>query len=68
VWDLQVGLPSQQQRLPHLQNTAALNVVSRIGHQLLDSYFTLHLCDAEKIYKEFYRGGVIENSLMDWEM
>uniref|UniRef100_A0A8C2M0T3 UVRAG n=1 Tax=Cricetulus griseus TaxID=10029 RepID=A0A8C2M0T3_CRIGR len=57
------ALPSQQQRLRHLQNIAARNIVNRNGHQLLDTYFTLHLCDNEKIYKEFYRSEVIKNSL-----
>nr|XP_034375107.1 UV radiation resistance-associated gene protein isoform X3 [Arvicanthis niloticus] len=60
---LHVELPSQQRRLRHLRNIAARNIVNRNGHQLLDTYFTLHLCDNEKIYKEFYRSEVIKNSL-----
>ncbi|KAG8522845.1 UV radiation resistance-associated gene protein [Galemys pyrenaicus] len=50
-------------RLRHLRNIAARNIVNRNGHQLLDTYFTLHLCNPEKIYKEFYRSEVIKNSL-----
>ncbi|XP_033062637.1 UV radiation resistance-associated gene protein isoform X3 [Trachypithecus francoisi] len=60
---LHVELPSQQRRLRHLRNIAARNIVNRNGHQLLDTYFTLHLCSTEKIYKEFYRSEVIKNSL-----
>ncbi|KAI5193183.1 UV radiation resistance-associated gene protein isoform X3 [Manis pentadactyla] len=60
---LHVELPFQQRRLRHLRNIAARNIVSKNGHQLLDTYFTLHLCNAEKIYKEFYRSEVIKNSL-----
>ncbi|ERE78232.1 UV radiation resistance-associated protein [Cricetulus griseus] len=63
---LHVELPSQQRRLRHLRNIAARNIVNRNGHQLLDTYFTLHLCDNEKIYKEFYRSEVIKNSLTVW--
>ncbi|OWK17954.1 UVRAG, partial [Cervus elaphus hippelaphus] len=50
-------------RLRHLRNIAARNIVNRNGHQLLDTYFTLHLCNTEKVYKEFYRSEVIKNSL-----
>ncbi|XP_004610887.2 UV radiation resistance-associated gene protein [Sorex araneus] len=60
---LHVELRSQQRRLRHLRNIAARNIINRNGHQLLDTYFTLHLCDTEKIYKEFYRSEVIKNSL-----
>ncbi|XP_075402408.1 UV radiation resistance-associated gene protein isoform X2 [Tenrec ecaudatus] len=60
---LHVELPSQQRRLRHLRNIAARNVVNRNGCQLLDTYFTLHLCNTEKTYKEFYRSEVIKNSL-----
>ncbi|XP_004708893.1 UV radiation resistance-associated gene protein isoform X1 [Echinops telfairi] len=60
---LHVELPSQQRRLRHLRNIAARNVVNRNGYQLLDTYFTLHLCNTEKTYKEFYRSEVIKNSL-----
>uniref|UniRef100_A0A8C9PCK8 UV radiation resistance associated n=1 Tax=Spermophilus dauricus TaxID=99837 RepID=A0A8C9PCK8_SPEDA len=52
-----------RRRLRHLRNIAARNIVNRNGHQLLDTYFTLHLCNTEKIYKEFYRSEVIKNSL-----
>lgn len=60
---LHVELRSQQRRLRHLRNIAARNIVNRNGQQLLDTYFTLHLCSTEKIYKEFYRSEVIKNSL-----
>ncbi|XP_062983310.1 UV radiation resistance-associated gene protein isoform X2 [Elgaria multicarinata webbii] len=60
---LHVELPSQQRRLRHLRNIAARNIVNRNGHCLLDTYFTLHLCDNAKICKEFYKSEVIKNSL-----
>ncbi|OBS72439.1 hypothetical protein A6R68_12978, partial [Neotoma lepida] len=60
---LTIDITTQQRRLRHLRNIAARNIVNRNGHQLLDTYFTLHLCDNEKIYKEFYRSEVIKNSL-----
>ncbi|KAM3837473.1 UV radiation resistance-associated gene protein isoform 2-T2 [Vipera latastei] len=60
---LHVELPSQQRRLRHLRNIAARNIVSRNGYRLLDTYFTLHLCDNINICKEFYKSEVIKNSL-----
>ncbi|XP_017691508.1 PREDICTED: UV radiation resistance-associated gene protein isoform X2 [Lepidothrix coronata] len=60
---LHVELPSQQRRLRHLRNIAARNIINRNGYRLLDTYFTLHLCDSTKIYKEFYKSEVIKNSL-----
>ncbi|KAJ7409727.1 UV radiation resistance associated protein [Pitangus sulphuratus] len=60
---LHVELPSQQRRLRHLRNIAARNIINRNGYRLLDTYFTLHLCDNTKIYKEFYKSEVIKNSL-----
>ncbi|XP_027555614.1 UV radiation resistance-associated gene protein [Neopelma chrysocephalum] len=60
---LHVELPSQQRRLRHLRNIAARNIINRNGYRLLDTYFTLHLCDTTKIYKEFYKSEVIKNSL-----
>ncbi|XP_003225478.1 UV radiation resistance-associated gene protein isoform X1 [Anolis carolinensis] len=60
---LHVELPSQQRRLRHLRNIAARNIVNRNGFCLLDTYFTLHLCDNAKICKEFYKSEVIKNSL-----
>ncbi|XP_019380521.1 PREDICTED: UV radiation resistance-associated gene protein [Gavialis gangeticus] len=58
-----VELPSQQRRLRHLRNIAARNIVNRNGFRLLDTYFTLHLCDNTRIYREFYQSEVIKNSL-----
>ncbi|XP_045339921.1 UV radiation resistance-associated gene protein isoform X4 [Leopardus geoffroyi] len=58
-----IDFEALQRRLRHLRNIAARNIVNRNGHQLLDTYFTLHLCNTEKIYKEFYRSEVIKNSL-----
>ena len=55
---LHVELSSQQW---HLWNIAAWNIVN--SHQLLHTYFTLHLYNSEKVYKEFYRSEVIKNSL-----
>ncbi|NXG45709.1 UVRAG protein, partial [Psilopogon haemacephalus] len=52
-----------QRRLRHLRNIAARNIINRNGYRLLDTYFTLHLCDNTKIYKEFYKSEVIKNSL-----
>uniref|UniRef100_A0A8D2J2V1 UV radiation resistance associated n=1 Tax=Varanus komodoensis TaxID=61221 RepID=A0A8D2J2V1_VARKO len=60
---LHVELPSQQRRLRHLRNIAARNIINRNGFRLLDTYFTLHLCDNTKICKEFYKSEVIKNSL-----
>ncbi|KAM6446266.1 UV radiation resistance-associated gene protein [Liasis olivaceus] len=60
---LHVELPSQQRRLRHLRNIAARNIVNRDGYRLLDTYFTLHLCDNINICKEFYKSEVIKNSL-----
>ncbi|KFQ37153.1 PREDICTED: UV radiation resistance-associated gene protein, partial [Merops nubicus] len=50
-------------RLRHLRNIAARNIVNKNGYRLLDTYFTLHLCDNTKIYKEFYKSEVVKNSL-----
>ncbi|NXW15974.1 UVRAG protein, partial [Circaetus pectoralis] len=50
-------------RLRHLRNIAARNIINKNGYRLLDTYFTLHLCDNTKIYKEFYKSEVIKNSL-----
>ena len=63
VGALHVELSSQQQHLRHLRIIAVRNIVNRNGHQLLDTYFTLHLCNSEKVCKEFYRSKVIKNSL-----
>ncbi|XP_069496157.1 UV radiation resistance-associated gene protein [Ambystoma mexicanum] len=60
---LHVELPSQQRRLRHLRNIAARNIGNRNGHRLLDTYFTLHLCENSKIYREFYRSEVVKDSL-----
>ncbi|XP_070605603.1 UV radiation resistance-associated gene protein isoform X1 [Erythrolamprus reginae] len=60
---MHVELPSQQRRLRHLRNIAARNIVNRNGYRLLDTYFTLHLCDNINIRKEFYKSEVIKNSL-----
>ncbi|XP_053163410.1 UV radiation resistance-associated gene protein isoform X1 [Hemicordylus capensis] len=60
---LHVELPSQQRRLRHLRNIAARNIINRNGYRLLDTYFTLHLCDNTKICKEFYKSEIIKNSL-----
>ncbi|NXG19097.1 UVRAG protein, partial [Grallaria varia] len=57
------GLRCAGRRLRHLRNIAARNIVNRNGYRLLDTYFTLHLCDNTKIYKEFYKSEVIKNSL-----
>uniref|UniRef100_A0A670Y6P8 UV radiation resistance associated n=1 Tax=Pseudonaja textilis TaxID=8673 RepID=A0A670Y6P8_PSETE len=50
-------------RTLHLRNIAARNIVNRNGYRLLDTYFTLHLCDNINICKEFYKSEVIKNSL-----
>ncbi|KAM6146977.1 UV radiation resistance-associated gene protein isoform 2-T3 [Phoenicopterus ruber ruber] len=52
-----------KRRLRHLRNIAARNIINKNGYRLLDTYFTLHLCDNAKIYKEFYKSEVIKNSL-----
>ncbi|XP_069059981.1 UV radiation resistance-associated gene protein [Pleurodeles waltl] len=60
---LHFELPSQQRRLRHLRSIAARNIVNRNGHRLLDTYFTLHLCDNSKIFREFYQSEVVKDSL-----
>ncbi|XP_056417157.1 UV radiation resistance-associated gene protein isoform X1 [Hyla sarda] len=60
---LHVELHTQQRRLRHLRSIAARNIVSKNGYRLLDTYFTLHLLDGEKIYKEFYKSEVVKDSL-----
>nr|XP_013810343.1 PREDICTED: UV radiation resistance-associated gene protein [Apteryx mantelli mantelli] len=55
--------PVPTRRLRHLRNIAARNIINKNGYRLLDTYFTLHLCDNTKIYKEFYKSEVIKNSL-----
>ncbi|KAM6386280.1 UV radiation resistance-associated gene protein isoform 2-T13 [Alca torda] len=59
---LKLGVAAQR-RLRHLRNIAARNIINKNGYRLLDTYFTLHLCDNTKIYKEFYKSEVIKNSL-----
>ncbi|XP_072900389.1 UV radiation resistance-associated gene protein isoform X1 [Hemitrygon akajei] len=58
-----VELTSQQRRLRHLRSIAARNIVSRNGSHLLDTYFSLHLCDDKKIFTAFYTSEVIKDSL-----
>ncbi|NP_001090158.1 UV radiation resistance associated L homeolog [Xenopus laevis] len=60
---LHVELHTQQRRLRHLRNIAARNIVNKNGYRLLDTYFTLHLCDEKKIYREFYKSEVVKDSL-----
>ncbi|XP_075707454.1 UV radiation resistance-associated gene protein [Rhinoderma darwinii] len=60
---LHAELHTQQRRLRHLRNIAARNIVSKNGYRLLDTYFTLHLLDGEKMYKEFYKSEVVKDSL-----
>ncbi|CAH2225834.1 UV radiation resistance-associated gene [Pelobates cultripes] len=60
---LHVELHSQQRRLRHLRYIAARNIVSKNRYRLLDTYFTLHMCDDSKIYKEFYKSEVVRDSL-----
>uniref|UniRef100_A0A4W3HS70 C2 domain-containing protein n=1 Tax=Callorhinchus milii TaxID=7868 RepID=A0A4W3HS70_CALMI len=52
-----------QRRLRHLRSIAARNVVNKNGFHLLDTYFSLHLCDDMKIFKAFYTSEVIKDSL-----
>uniref|UniRef100_A0A1A7Y0G4 UV radiation resistance associated protein n=2 Tax=Iconisemion striatum TaxID=60296 RepID=A0A1A7Y0G4_9TELE len=60
---LHVELTSQQRRLRHLRSIAARNIINRNGSPLLDTYFTLHLCVAECIFRDFYKSEVIRDSL-----
>ncbi|KAM4047121.1 UV radiation resistance-associated gene protein isoform 2-T2 [Anomaloglossus baeobatrachus] len=60
---LHVELHTQQRRLRHLRSIAARNVTNKIGHCLLDTYFTLYMLDGDKIYKEFYKSEVVKDSL-----
>lgn len=38
-----------QRRLRHLRSIAARNIVNKNGSPLLDTYFTLHLCQEDRI-------------------
>ncbi|XP_051881643.1 UV radiation resistance-associated gene protein isoform X1 [Pristis pectinata] len=58
-----VELTSQQRRLRHLRSIAARNIVNKNGSHLLDTYFSLHLCDDKKIFKAFYTSEVVKDSL-----
>uniref|UniRef100_UPI00398F7A1A UV radiation resistance-associated gene protein n=1 Tax=Pristiophorus japonicus TaxID=55135 RepID=UPI00398F7A1A len=58
-----VELTSQQRRLRHLRSIAARNIVNKNGSHLLDTYFSLHLCDDAKIFKAFYTSEVVKDSL-----
>ncbi|XP_066555630.1 UV radiation resistance-associated gene protein [Amia ocellicauda] len=60
---LHVELTSQQRRLRHLRSIAARNIVNKNGSPLLDTYFTLHLCDDNWITRDFYKSEVIRDSL-----
>uniref|UniRef100_A0AAQ4P539 UV radiation resistance associated gene n=1 Tax=Gasterosteus aculeatus aculeatus TaxID=481459 RepID=A0AAQ4P539_GASAC len=60
---LHVELTSQQRRLRHLRSIAARNIVNKNGPPLLDTYFTLHLCIADGISRDFYKSEVIRDSL-----
>ncbi|KAM9321602.1 UV radiation resistance-associated gene protein [Gastrophryne carolinensis] len=60
---LHVELHTQQRRLRHLRSIAARNIISKKGSRLLDTYFTLHLCQASRIYPEFYKSEVVKDSL-----
>lgn len=60
---LHVDLLSQQRRLRHLRSIAARNIVNKNGSPLLDTRFTLHLCDGTQIFRAFYRSEVVRDSL-----
>ncbi|XP_005172712.1 UV radiation resistance-associated gene protein isoform X1 [Danio rerio] len=60
---LHVELTSQQRRLRHLRSIAARNIVNKNGSPLLDTYFTLHLCQDDQISRDFYKSEVIRDSL-----
>ncbi|XP_018418817.1 PREDICTED: UV radiation resistance-associated gene protein [Nanorana parkeri] len=60
---LHVELHTQQRRLRHLRSIAARNIVSKNGYRLLDTYFTLHLCNESTIYREFHKSEVVKDSL-----
>uniref|UniRef100_A0A8C2PZB1 UV radiation resistance associated gene n=1 Tax=Cyprinus carpio TaxID=7962 RepID=A0A8C2PZB1_CYPCA len=60
---LHVELTSQQRRLRHLRSIAARNIVNKNGSPLLDTYFTLHLCQEDRISRDFYKSEVIRDSL-----
>ncbi|XP_065115740.1 UV radiation resistance-associated gene protein [Paramisgurnus dabryanus] len=60
---LHVELTSQQRRLRHLRSIAARNIVNKNGSPLLDTYFTLHLCQDDRISRDFYKSEVIRDSL-----
>lgn len=53
---------AKKHRLRHLRNIAARNISNKNGY-LLNTYFTLHLCDDSSIFKEFYKSEIIKDSL-----
>uniref|UniRef100_A0A3B3SUH3 UV radiation resistance associated gene n=1 Tax=Paramormyrops kingsleyae TaxID=1676925 RepID=A0A3B3SUH3_9TELE len=50
-------------RLRHLRSIAARNIVNKNGSPLLDTFFTLHLCQEDRISRGFYKSEVIRDSL-----
>ncbi|XP_041054828.1 UV radiation resistance-associated gene protein isoform X2 [Carcharodon carcharias] len=50
-------------RLRHLRSIAARNIVNKNGSHLLDTYFSLHLCDDTKVFKAFYISEIVKDSL-----
>ncbi|KAA0704068.1 UV radiation resistance-associated gene protein p63 [Triplophysa tibetana] len=60
---LHVELTSQQRRLRHLKSIAARNIVNKNGSPLLDTYFTLHLSQDDRISRDFYKSEIIQDSL-----
>uniref|UniRef100_A0A8C1CKD2 UV radiation resistance associated gene n=2 Tax=Cyprinus carpio TaxID=7962 RepID=A0A8C1CKD2_CYPCA len=63
-WLLQSGgFVPDVRRLRHLRSIAARNIVNKNGSPLLDTYFTLHLCQEDRISRDFYKSEVIRDSL-----
>ncbi|XP_048872936.1 UV radiation resistance-associated gene protein isoform X2 [Brienomyrus brachyistius] len=54
---------STSRRLRHLRSIAARNIVNKNGSPLLDTFFTLHLCQEDRISRGFYKSEVIRDSL-----
>ncbi|XP_078393153.1 UV radiation resistance-associated protein-like, partial [Cetorhinus maximus] len=52
-----------ERRLRHLRSIAARNIVNKNGSHLLDTYFSLHLCDDTKVFKAFYTSEIVKDSL-----
>uniref|UniRef100_A0A7N8XPD2 UV radiation resistance associated gene n=1 Tax=Mastacembelus armatus TaxID=205130 RepID=A0A7N8XPD2_9TELE len=59
---------AKQRRLRHLRSIAARNIVNKNGSPLLDTYFTLHLCIADRISRGELNPGHRTSDCLDFGM